>query len=78
LSDTYKAALSRAAEMVGGVQALSDRLRVPVAELMCWIQGERKPPMGVFLKVVDLLIEQSRPGFHPLQDHEPKPVEPDE
>jgi hypothetical protein len=78
LSDTYKAALGRAAELVGGVQQLSARLRVPVADLVGWIQGERQPPMGVFLQVVDLLIEQSKPGFRPLQDYESKPIKPRE
>lgn len=58
--DTYKAAVARAAELAGGVKALSMRLRVPVVDLMRWIQGEAKPPKGVFLQVVDYIVEEGR------------------
>jgi hypothetical protein len=65
--ETYKAALARAAQIAGGVQSLSDLVRVPVADLMRWIRGESKPPMAVFLRVIDILIEDSRKSvFHPL------------
>jgi hypothetical protein len=58
--DTYKAAVARASELAGGVQALSQRLRIPVVNLMRWIQGETKPPRGVFLRVVDFIIEEGK------------------
>jgi hypothetical protein len=58
--DTYRAALVRAAEILGSVRALSDRLRVPMASLTYWLAGDGKPPMGVFLQVVDVLIEESQ------------------
>ena len=59
--DTYKATVARAAELAGGVQALSDQLHVPVVDLMRWIQGEAKPSRGVFLRLVDYVLEQSKP-----------------
>ena len=38
---------------------MSQRLRIPVVDLMRWIQGESKPPKGVFLQLVDFVIEES-------------------
>jgi hypothetical protein len=70
--------MAHAAELAGGVQALSERLRVPVVDVMRWIQGETRPPMGVFLRVVDFVIQESKkPGFFPPRDkREPgKPAE---
>ena len=58
--DTYKATVARAAELAGGIKALSDRLRIPVVDLMRWIQGEVKPSRGVFLRLVDFVLEESR------------------
>ena len=60
--------MARASELAGGVQALSQRLRIPVVDLMRWIQGEAKPPRGIFLRVVDFIIEEGkkpvlRPGL---------------
>ena len=63
--DTYKATVARAAELAGGVQALSDRLRVPVVELMRWIQGEAKPSEGLFLRLVDFILEETRKAALP-------------
>lgn len=76
--DTFKAAVVHAAALAGGVQALSKRLRVPVVDVMRWVQGESRPPMGVFLRVVDFVIQESKkPGFVPPPDQrEPgKPAE---
>lgn len=58
--------MARASELAGGVQALSQRLRIPVVELMRWIQGEAKPPRGIFLRVVDFIIEEGKkPALSP-------------
>jgi hypothetical protein len=45
--------------MAGGREELARALQVPLAEVEKWIVGERKPPREVFLRVVDLLIEDS-------------------
>jgi hypothetical protein len=56
--DTYRAALMRAAELLGGARPLSDRLQVPLPELTRWLAGDGKPSIGIFLKVIDVLIEE--------------------
>ena len=58
--DTYRAAVARAAALAGGVKALSDRLHVPVADLMRWTKGESRPSKGVFLRIVDFIVETSK------------------
>lgn len=55
---TYRAALARAAGLLGSARALSLRLRVPMADLTRWLAGEGKPPTDVFLRVVDILVEE--------------------
>src|SRR5688572_32143124 len=74
--DTHKAAVARAAELAGGVKALSVRLRVPVVDLMRWIQGEAKPSRGVFLRLVDFVIEEGRRASTPPPAPAHKPVKP--
>lgn len=58
-ASVYSRAVRKAAEMAGGREALARTLQVPRAELEKWILGEKKPPRDVFLRVVDLLIEDS-------------------
>jgi hypothetical protein len=58
--DTYRAALVRAAQILGGARALCDRLHVPMAELTRWLAGDGKPSIGIFLKVIDILIEEGQ------------------
>ena len=53
----YSRALRRAAQTLGGVEALRAHLQVSMTLLQRWIQGETLPPEAVFLKVVDLLSE---------------------
>jgi len=45
--------------MVGGRERLARVLQVPPAEIERWILGEKKPPRELFLRVVDLIIEDS-------------------
>ena len=58
--DTYRAALVRAAELLGGARPLARRLQVPMPELTRWLAGDGTPSMGTFLKVIDILLEDSR------------------
>lgn len=51
----------KAAELVGGQKNLARRLRVPAAELQKWIAGGGEPPMPVFLKAVDLVLDEAPP-----------------
>jgi hypothetical protein len=49
--------LVRAAQMLGGEQALQAFLRVPAAQLKRWMHAESALPVEVFLKLVDLVSE---------------------
>ena len=74
--DTHRAALVRAAQLLGGARPLSDRLQVPLPELTRWLAGDGKPSIGIFLKVIDVLIEEGRkPLLHPLNAETKKPTE---
>jgi len=53
--EIHARALERAAEIVGGKEALCDLLQVPVRSLEAWVAGDEAPPLGVFLKAVDLI-----------------------
>jgi hypothetical protein len=69
--DTYRAALVRAAELLGGAKSLCDRLHVPMSDLTHWLAGNGKPPVGIFLRVIDILIEEGRkPKFFPYRPTE--------
>ena len=74
--DTYRATVARAAELAGGVQALGLRLQVPVVELMRWIKGEARPSRGMFLRLVDFVLEESRKPVFPLPRAERKSGKP--
>jgi hypothetical protein len=52
----YTRVLHRACQVVGGVEALAARLRVPTTSLYRWLEGESEPPVAVFLKAVDLVL----------------------
>ena len=60
--------LQKAAEVAGGEKALARRLRVPLAELGKWIAGNGQPPMAIFLRAVDLVLEEAP---RPLPGSEP-------
>jgi hypothetical protein len=53
----YARALSRAAQILGGSEALRAYLNVSMRGLAMWMQGGARPPDHVFLRVVDLLTE---------------------
>jgi hypothetical protein len=57
--DIYHATIVVAAQLVGGAAPLARRLQVPVADLNQWLAGLNRPSIGTFLKVVDLVIEES-------------------
>lgn len=51
-------AMRRAAQTLGGVEALRAHLQVSMNQLCSWLEGETRPPDLVFLKVVDLLADE--------------------
>ena len=52
----YTRVLHRACQIAGGVEKLAARLRVPVATLYRWLDGEVEPPAPIFLKAVDIVM----------------------
>ena len=52
----YTRVLHRACQIVGGVERLARRLRVPVPTLFRWLDGDGEPPTPVFLKAVDIVM----------------------
>jgi hypothetical protein len=54
-------ALHRAAAVIGGLLPLSRHLGVPDQSVREWMFDVGSPPNGVFLRVIDLLLEQSVP-----------------
>jgi hypothetical protein len=60
-SSVYSRTLQKAAEVIGGQAKLCRHLRVPAAELQKWIDDKAVPPIGIFLRAVDLIIEETPP-----------------
>ncbi|MEA3194869.1 MAG: hypothetical protein QOD26_3202 [Betaproteobacteria bacterium] len=58
-ASVYSRTLQKAAELVGGRKKLARILRVPTKDLEMWIADEAKPPLNVFLRVVDLIIDET-------------------
>jgi hypothetical protein len=54
-------ALHRAAAVSGGLLPLSRHLGVPDQSVREWMFDVGSPPNGVFLRVIDLLLEQPVP-----------------
>ena len=71
--DTYARALARAAEMVGGVEALALKLHFPPTLLRAWINGTHEVPVPVFLTVVDLLMGKALATIDPTQQDRQRP-----
>jgi hypothetical protein len=57
LPTVHARALARAAEILGGAAALTDRLRVTPEGLRLWLSGKIEPPPRVFLEAVDIIIK---------------------
>ena len=72
-ASVYIRALQRAAELVGGRDKLGRVLRVPLSELDKWIAGEAKPPREVFLRVVDLILDETGPAGGSTDAQDPTP-----
>jgi hypothetical protein len=55
----YSRALAKAAELVGGRRELARVLQVPLAQIENWIGDEGKPPRDIFLRVVDIILDET-------------------
>jgi hypothetical protein len=71
-ASVYSRALKKAAELLGGREQLAKVLQVPSTEIDKWIADQGKPPREVFLRIVDLILDESRPGAND-EPQEPTP-----
>lgn len=57
-------AIKRAATIVGGLDKLARRLRLPERQLDYWMRDIGTPPDSVFFDVIDVIIQSAgtRPG----------------
>jgi hypothetical protein len=51
--------LARATLIAGGVDVLALQLGVEPATLGMWLRGEKRPPVEVFLRAVDIVVADS-------------------
>ena len=61
-SSVYSRALQKAAELVGGRDRLAALLQIPKAEIDRWIADQTKPPREIFLRIVDLILDETTPA----------------
>jgi hypothetical protein len=61
-ASVYSRALRKAAELLGGREKLAKVLHVPAAEIDKWIADQGKPPREIFLRIVDLILDESGSG----------------
>ena len=74
-ASVYSRTLQKAADLVGGRKKLARTLRAPMKDLEAWIADEAKPPLNVFLRAVDLIIDEtgSAPALRDADDDAPPP-----
>ena len=58
-ASVYSRTLQKASELVGGHARLCRHLRVPLPDLEKWLADKAVPPIGIFLKAVDLILEET-------------------
>ena len=58
-TSVYSRTLQKAAEAAGGQKKLARVLRVPLADLEKWLADKDEPPMAVFLKAVDMVLDET-------------------
>jgi hypothetical protein len=61
-ASVYSRALLKAAELLGGRAQLARILQVPSTEIDRWIADEAKPTREVFLRVVDIILDETAVG----------------
>jgi hypothetical protein len=57
----FSRTMQKAAELLGGRKKLSRHLQVPEKDLQNWIDDKARPPTGVFLRAVDVILEETPP-----------------
>jgi hypothetical protein len=72
-ASVYSRTLQKAAELSGGQKRLARLLRVPLAELEKWIADKDDPPTAIFLKAVDLVLDETAPPGSGSEAADPSP-----
>ena len=57
-ASVHSRAIQKAADLLGGRDRLATVLLVAVAEIDEWIAEKARPPREVFLRVVDILLDE--------------------
>lgn len=57
----YSRALQKAAELLGGRARLCRHLQVPSEVLQEWIEDKAVPPQMIFLRAVDVILDETAP-----------------
>jgi len=57
----YARCTKRAAELLGGYEALGQRLSISSVILKRWAQGHSAPPPDVFLQIIDIVLSEPSP-----------------
>ena len=57
----YARTFQKAAELAGGRRELARMLQVPEAEIEKWVAGSGVPPLPVFLKAIDFVLDETAP-----------------
>jgi hypothetical protein len=68
-ASVYSRALAKAAELLGGRAELARLLQVPLAEVERWLADEGKPSREIFLRIVDIILDETSAG----SDDAPEP-----
>jgi hypothetical protein len=61
-ASVYSRTLQKAAELLGGRKQLCRHLRVPSSDLQDWIEEKAIPPIPIFLRAVDLILDETGPA----------------
>jgi hypothetical protein len=48
--------------MLGGPRRLRDFLAAPTADVVAWLAGREEPPQAVFLKAIELILDDLDAG----------------
>jgi hypothetical protein len=57
--------LRQAARVVGGYGELQSRLEASREDMASWIRGAEEPPVGVFVRLVEILLDAGELGRAP-------------
>jgi len=75
-SSVYSRTLHKAAEILGSRAKLCRELKVPAAELDKWMADKEVPPQSVFLRAVDIVVEDPSASSEPGDPPSPKDASP--